>query len=86
MVHQGLRVCEESRRVEGGGGWLVHTKGNPRVRKEGGGCGFRGASSQTWRYSSSSVGTTAKLNPSAHIAHPSWSPVKVNMLSRCLTD
>lgn len=36
MVHQGLRVCEECRRVRRRmGGLRVHTKGNPRVRKEG---------------------------------------------------
>lgn len=47
MVHQGLRVCEECRRVRGSreeGGLRVYTKGNPRVRKEGavGGRGFGG--------------------------------------------
>lgn len=70
------------------GGVWVHTKGNPRVRKEGGwvrvlGVGGVEGSSQTWRCSSSSGGNTAKLNPSAHIAYSSWSPVEENMLSRC---
>lgn len=100
MVHQGLRVCEECRRVrgkmglgEGGVAAGPPHKRQPQGEEGRGGKGVGGPGERGGRAvrhgdaaAASSVGNTAKLNPSAHIAYPSWSPVEENMLSRCLTN